>query len=947
MNLTAGAFQRLRFTGILVLLLVVTTGGAVYWTSVQQQREYLTSRDFRLLTGLGLQVQGLLDGHARIFQGAVEDVARGDEHGDSHGHYKTVSAWRSQAKGTIPILQHTEFDYGPPPPPSVKTLWHQTLEFQGNSSLLRTDVTAASSPDRLLTTRVPVASLLQPTFTSKLHQNVFDTLALATIDGRVVFVTGRREQELQSTTLDALLPTTIADSKRFQQLARTISIQDAMIAGVRYKLFLQPCCATVTVGGAAAAPAGAGTAAAIGGAGLLVAGLIEEERLYGAALAISPTLVIVSIAAMLLAVVVWPFLKLFFSGERQRITVWDVVQLATCSVLGLALGAIMIVTADLDTRLRADVDEQLEHLADDIGKHLQAEMRLAYQQLSLLDQRFRTCSADVFQSVTGGGTCRKSTREATPPYPDYDTFALIDSEGRQQVKATPQEFVPSRIAVQGRAYVDAIINNRYWRELPACSPEAAPPSSGCFLESVWSWTDGKPQAVLSMPASSPTYPVATLAFETRALLDPVLPPGFEYAVVDGNGTVLFHSDRQRNTRENLFTETDQDRRLRALLSGHSSGALSLMYWGRPYRAYVAPAHVPDWSVITLADQQGIRGLVLEWTAVSLLMLSAYIVAWVAAIVVGVRTGTSWMWPDVRRRQRYLGLAALYAVLFVLFCAVAFTGNTKKLLDAALSIAVTAWLLALVLLWRRPPAVDIGNTTRRGNVAAEYALAGTLFLVLSGAVPGVAFVVRSYDMHIESYVKHRQLGLARALTGRTRNTHAKTDSTQTDGRWQNADLMCGDKGSQEIDRNCLFFYDTTVSTFGPPPTREAQDQQSTAQDTTHHGLLESMLEEYLPYYAESSVEMRELLHDHAADGSWSSGRTGTGTCNSGSRTLMAARWSCGRPCRVPFRSRREARGRQTATTTSRRSSCRMSRRGCCCASAASPTRSFGSSSVTST
>ena len=50
----------------------------------------------------------------------------------------------------------------------------------------------------------------------------------------------------------------------------------------------------------------------------------------------------------------------------------------------------------------------------------------------------------------------------------------------------------------------------------------------------------------------------------------MLPPGFEFAVIDHTGKVLFHSDRQRNVSENFFEETDDNRRLRAQVAAHSA-----------------------------------------------------------------------------------------------------------------------------------------------------------------------------------------------------------------------------------------------------------------------------------------------------------------------------------------------------------------------------------------
>ena len=375
MRFTGSAFKQIRFTGILLLLAIVMIAGLVYWQSVEQRRQYLTSRDFRLLSVLAMQVQNLFDGHARIFQAAVDDV-----------YYPSVTAWRDAALNDVPFLRDADFSVSDQPFRSGSRLAPPKLALDADANRFRLRVDLVTTGDgqsndksqAFLTVRTPLATLLGPTFLSKLQQGVFDTLALATPDGRVVFATGRRQQELQSTPLDALIPTSLADSKQFPQMARTISVQDAVVASVPYKVFLQPCCGSVAFSSSSDQARG----------GLLIAGLIEADALHSAALAISPTLVITGILATILAFVIWPFLRLAFIGERQRVTVWDVVQLAACSILGLAVAAIVIITADVYTRLNGDIDEQLEGLAKNLDTHLHEEIRLAYDRLSALERHF-------------------------------------------------------------------------------------------------------------------------------------------------------------------------------------------------------------------------------------------------------------------------------------------------------------------------------------------------------------------------------------------------------------------------------------------------------------------------------------------------------------------------------------------------------------------------------
>ena len=197
MKFSGSAFTRLRFTGILLLLATVMIAGVIYWQSVEQRQQYLTSRDFRLLSVLAPQVQNLFDGHARIFQAAVEDVYSTDSPG-----YASVTVWRNAALDDVPVLRDAEFLFIAPPFRSRSRLAPPKLVLDADENRFRLRVELATTgeaqsndkPQALLAVRTPLATLLGPTFLSKLQQGVFDTLALATPDGRVVFATGARHQ---------------------------------------------------------------------------------------------------------------------------------------------------------------------------------------------------------------------------------------------------------------------------------------------------------------------------------------------------------------------------------------------------------------------------------------------------------------------------------------------------------------------------------------------------------------------------------------------------------------------------------------------------------------------------------------------------------------------------------------------------------------------------------
>ena len=88
-----------------------------------------------------------------------------------------------------------------------------------------------------------------------------------------------------------------------------------------------------------------------------------------------------------------------------------------------------------------------------------------------------------------------------------------------------------------------------------------------------------------------------------SLIDAVLPPGFEYAVVQNRrevqgrrdkpqtvelGEVLLHSDKRRNLRENLLQEVTDPAWLGAAVTSREPGWGTLVYQGKYRLAYTRP-----------------------------------------------------------------------------------------------------------------------------------------------------------------------------------------------------------------------------------------------------------------------------------------------------------------------------------------------------------------------
>jgi hypothetical protein len=836
MEIRTDLLRRLPIAGTALLMAAACAIGLVYWTTVQQQQRYLASRNFRLLATLAGQTQNVLSNNARLVLNRLGTPREG----------MWVSEWihadrRSPRRRATDVIAAS----GDARAAEVKAELHRySLSVAGRASqqlsfTWRPPAESAELPEIYQT--VAADNLLGPIFTPKLRQGAFDTLLLATPQGQVVYAAGRRQQELRAVRLGNLLSGTSAVSAddAFAAASRSIASPDVVLAGVRYRLFLQPCCRAIDDGAGAADN---------NQEAMLVGGLVEIDAIRSASMAVSPLIVLVAILFTLGALVGWPFLKLALIGAQQRVTGWDVLQLGASSVFGLALGTVVLLTGAAYGRFTADLDAQLETLASRLDKAVTTEVRQAYEQLRHLEA---LCLPGPMAATDGrssalaeADTCPRSMIGARPtptsPYPHFIAFALIDENGQQRIKRSTVRESERMIDVGDRTYF-TVARDGDGPPVEQCD------RSGCVVESVWSWTTGLQTVVISKPTRDRRLPVAALSFPMHGAIDPILPAGFEFAVVNPDGDVLFHSDAQRNVHENIIVESDHNQRLRALVTTRRAEALSVRYWGRAYRAYIRPSEVRGWTIVTLADKRDSRALVLEWTSVSLIFLAGYLLVGIVIMLVLLWMNTAWLWPDPTRLSRYRMLTGIFAGFLVVFALLAAFAGTRTLFYAGFIIPLIACLATFLALVRRPAAVAVKPCW--SELHRAYALMGTTFLVLVAMAPGAAFVAHAYDLHIESYIKHRQIGVAHARQIRA----------------ERIDPLPADHPLHAIGVYDDFFYASRwdgIEVAGGGPALAAGHSDD---------VLLTALEDYLPYYAESSAEMRELLHSRAYDDTWASER----------------------------------------------------------------------------
>lgn len=731
----SSVLMRLRLALSFALVILIGSAG-YYYLHVQKKSEYLESRNFRLLAAMGRRVEGSVEGQGRVLEnltkkeeliqaleiltpqeaadGKAESSttpAGGKSEADPEQKAKKESALKDKKKiltALVPLLEDVE-------------MRREAAQGGGRSYRLEPDRDGyvlklnhhLPEEKRTFLGSVKFKALLD---TGMGTRGAFETVLLADSQGHVLYQEGATH--LGITQLSAFFPDRRTgkepkDRKQREEEERTPLVgysehRKVELAGRTYRLFVKP----FTL------PIHSPRFKAEGGSRAqeeiwLICGLVPESVHFYTGMAVSSSLMTLLLAILLLGLLSWPFAKLRLLGERQRIRPLDVLLVGICSLLGASILTVLVLDSFAFSTLGSQAGDQVETLATGIEERLRKEIIAAYDQLVKLEEEA--------EKVPGA---REASKRNHPndlrQYPFWTIFSLMDDEGMQRVKWTTNTVAPAPIKVGRREYFQRARNDELWtlREGPSL-----------YVDAIVSWTSGERVATISKKAESGRHgtQVSALTIPMLSLIHPVLPPGFDFVVIDSDdpeGRVLFHSDPGRNLSESFFAETDQDRRLRSAVFAKRSETMTLRYWGNDYIARVEPVEDIPWTIIVLRDKKLLRAVNLEWIVTTVFFLLLYC-SLIAALLFGALSirpahRSGWLWPDLNRRRGYADICKLLLALAAVFI-LAIYG-----LPGGYNLFVTSIILPLLAI-----VVAYLRVCRWQERAAAAVVCGCALLVLLG------------------------------------------------------------------------------------------------------------------------------------------------------------------------------------------------------------------------
>lgn len=309
----------------------------------------------------------------------------------------------------------------------------------------------------------------------------------------------------------------------------------------------------------------------------------------------------------LLLLVFMPGLKFYIMDADEQVRVSDVVLFGLSMIVGASLCTLIVVQFLLWQGEEGSARQHLKMLSEQIERNFVQELKEAYTCVDALDE-FR--KSQLWLTQPGGAKknvdvsadvrafMRTSLRRSAHIYL-FDRVSWVDNRegrnfGKQVIKA---EMVgkPLFTNVKGRNYFKVFQNNDAF-----ALPDGSDTTRLFGWEPIYSQTNADFNITLSKPTG--TYIVA-LASKMYSVVNAVLPVGYGFCIIDGEGKVLLHTNVNRNLRENLFEKVEPATELRGLVAARQETDINeVMLYGSGHMLHVRPIPNLPYSLVTFYDK---------------------------------------------------------------------------------------------------------------------------------------------------------------------------------------------------------------------------------------------------------------------------------------------------------------------------------------------------------
>jgi hypothetical protein len=697
---------------------------------VHSQEEYLKDRSFRVLAAMGDQLAGRVDHISEVVRASVRFP--GDRNDYLNLYLKDVlfnktyiSSGFDESKGpTVDV--DLQLITGNQNLELVFYLHGTGSDHASESSDVASKSACSEAARNSICVRTALDGAMRTVFGRVSDE--FDEVLIADPEGHVVFqqspsnlrilnlqnlvLAGNKDTGDKKSAADAAkdccgkpAAKTGPGSSSFHAKSEASNIVDIKLAGTDYKLFLQPLILSRE------------NANDSHNLNLVIGGLQKAEQLSSQSYALPyPTLIKFSLIFLTLGSLSWPLMKVNLMSASERLRPKHRLYLLLSTVFATASCTLIILNVSYAEHQRSQVSDQLKQISKTIQNNVAQEIGMALDEMKALsdDKQFmdRPLADDTppdEKSWTRGNNFLLKT-SSNNPYPYFDNAFWVNAAGNQVHKVSVQSQITPRTSVVDWEFFNNVMRGRFAQP----PPNTSYPFPYC-LQIRYSPNSGMFQVVVAAPfedkiakGENTRIRVQALATSFLSLVDPVLPPGYGFAILQDDGKVLFHSSSVRNLRENFLLECKERALITAAMFSGSDQYLQAAYMGRAHDIYLTKVRGLGAEPVTLAvfhDTSAERTFNLAMMLLTALLLGiAAIPGLILIAILQTRERAypaNFIWPQERQTGTYLHLFLANCMLLAQFLFLYKRLYNGQLLILTGAVTLTAIAFAVLKLLRKP------------------------------------------------------------------------------------------------------------------------------------------------------------------------------------------------------------------------------------------------------
>ena len=333
-------------------------------------------------------------------------------------------------------------------------------------------------------------------------------------------------------------------------------------------------------------------------------GLIEKENFEKERRSVPPILVVTYSLALLLILFGLPQLKLLFMSRIEQLSTSNFVLSCLSAVLCTSL--LIIILLGLNTYSIHEtnrIDKSLQTLANRLDEALKAETEAMYHAAVSYDSIDSLTLFPVGNSVNSISLISQNQAKQIKKkilkkfwFSDFDFLFWINDQGKivRELSTTQTKDYYNSLDLKERPYYQEVLKKAAWKK---------PDQKEFYIQSIQSWDKGEKSCVLSIKSSQTGAVVLGFQKQLQSLFNTILPPAYEFHIIDQTGLVLFHSNEYRNLQENFLSECHYNSGITAAMVSNTALFTDHYYKHRKNRAYIKPLSGVPWYLIVSYDNR--------------------------------------------------------------------------------------------------------------------------------------------------------------------------------------------------------------------------------------------------------------------------------------------------------------------------------------------------------